>query len=180
MNILRRTKKALYFTTEAVIAMMILSVGFGIIFYMFTVLSKPPVGIVQTTLYDTVDLFDMKIKDIGNGSCSSNSSLVTNGNITDTTQSLLIQAGELYYRYKEKNCDYCDELLKQCINDFIQDQDKEDENLRIEINGETWYKNGTITRENATVIFPQKIFLIGTLNNTAMWGPYIAQIEVWK
>ncbi len=176
----RIKKKAMYFTTEAVISMMILSVGFGIIVYMFTVLARPPVGIVQTTLYDTVDLFNTKIESIGNGTCSSNSTWIDNGNITDTDQSIINQAGELYYRYKEKSCDYCDELVQQCLSDFIDYRNLEEENIRVQIGGETWYQNGTITKENATVIFPEKIILIGTENNTAMWGPYTAEVEVWQ
>ncbi len=183
LNILKKVKtrkQGIYFTIEAMIAMMILSVGFGIIIYMFTMLAKPPIGVVQTTLYDTVDLFNTKIDSIGNGSCSLNSTWIDDGNITDTSQSILNQAGEFYYRYSEKNCEYCGELLQQCISEFVDYKNIQEENIKIEIDGQTWYANGTITLENATVIFPNRILLLGTENNTVMWGPYVAKVQVWQ
>ncbi len=173
-------KKAFYFTMEAVIALMILSIGFGILLYLFTVLAKPPVSIVQTKLYDTVTLFSMKIESISGGNCSATSDWTADGNITVTSNSILNQAGEFYYRYSERNCDYCDDLLEQCLREFADEKNIEDENIEIRIDKRTWYYNGTMTQENASVVFPYKMLLFGTYNNSAMWGPYVAEVRVWQ
>lgn len=176
----QKGKKGIYFTLEAIIALLVMSVGFGIILYLFLVLSKPPISAVQTELYDTVEIFNLPIQSIGNGSCSATSDFVTNGNITDTSNTFFNQLGEFYYRYAEKGCDYCDDLLSQCITDFIDYRNLEDKNIQINIEDTLWYKNGTIDQENATVLFPFKVLLLGVYNNSVMWGPYKGEVLVWR
>jgi hypothetical protein len=173
-------KKGIYFTIEAVIAMMVISIGFGIILYLFVVLSKPPLGIVQTDLYNTVDLFSFQLQDISNGTCSASGNATDNGNITDTSMTLMNQLGEFYYRYTARDCDYCDDLLRECILEFVDYRDIHDNNLQISIEGTAFYANGTIDQENATVLLPFKMLLFGTRNNTEMWGPYLGEIRVWQ
>ena len=173
-------KKGIYFTIEAVIAMMVISIGFGIILYLFVVLSKPPIGIVQTDLHNTVDLFSLPLQDIGNGTCSAAGNATDNGNITDPTMILMNQLGEFYYRYTTLDCDYCDDLLTECIIDFVNYRDIQGNNLQISIEGTAFYANGTIDQENATVLLPFKMLLFGTRNNTEMWGPYLGEIRVWQ
>lgn len=176
----KNSKKGIYFTIEAVIAMMVISIGFGIILYLFVVLSKPPIGIVQTDLYNTVDLFSLQIQEISNGTCSAGSDATDDGNITDTSVTIMNQLGEFYYRYTALSCDYCDELLKKCIVDFVDYREIQDNNLQISIENTAFYLNGTIAQENATVLLPFKMLLFGTRNNTEMWGPYIGEIRVWQ
>ena len=173
-------KKGIYFTIEAVIAMMVISIGFGIILYLFVVLSKPPIGIVQTDLHNTVDLFSLPLQDIGNGTCSAAGNATDNGNITDPTMILMNQLGEFYYLYTTLDCDYCDDLLTECIIDFVNYRDIQGNNLQISIEGTAFYANGTIDQENATVLLPFKMLLFGTRNNTEMWGPYLGEIRVWQ
>lgn len=174
------SKKGIYFTLEAVIALMVISIGFGILLYMFVVSSKPPVSAVQTELYDTVEIFNMNIENIANGSCSATSDFVSDGNITDTTNTLFNQLGEFYYRYEELGCDYCDEILIQCIADFVDYRNLDEQNIQISIENTVWYKNSTIEPENATVLFPFKMLLFGTYNNSQMWGPYSGEVRLWR
>ncbi len=176
----KKSKKGLYFTLEAVIAMMVISIGFGIILYLFVVISKPPISIVQTDLYNTVDLFSIKLLDIEKGACSATSDMIEDGNITDTIIPFFNQLGEFYYRYNVQNCDYCDDLLKICITDLLDYRNLEEQNLQISIDGKVFYSNGTIAQENATVILPFKMLLFGARNNTEMWGPYLGEIRVWQ
>lgn len=176
----QKGKKGIYFTLEAIIALLVMSVGFGIILYLFLVLSKPPISAVQTELYDTVELFTIPIDSIGNGTCSASSDLVLDGNITDTSNTFFNQLGEFYYRYTEKDCDYCADILSQCIIDFVAYRNIEEQNLKINIEGTTWYKNGTIDEENATVLFPFKVLLLGVYNHSVMWGPYTGEVQVWR
>lgn len=176
----QKGKKGIYFTLEAIIALLVMSVGFGIILYLFLVLSKPPISAVQTELYDTIELFNLPLQSIGNGTCSASSDLLLDGNITDTSNTFFNQLGEFYYRYTERGCEYCSELLSQCITDFIDYLNIEEQNIKINIEGSTWYENGTIDEENATVLFPFNILLLGVYNNSAMWGPYTGEVQVWR
>lgn len=174
------SKKGIYFTLEAVIALMVISIGFGILLYIFVVSSKPPVSAVQTELYETVEIFNMNIENIANGSCSARSDFINDGNITDTTNTLFNQLGEFYYRYDELGCDYCDELLMQCIADFVDYRNLDEHNIQISIENTVWYRNSTIDPENATVLFPFKMLLFGIYNNSEMWGAYSAEVRLWR
>lgn len=173
-------KKAIYFTLEAVIAMMVISIGFGIILYLFTVTPKPPITTVQTELYDMVKLFNVPINSISEGTCSATGDAVEYGYITDTTNTFFNQLGEFYYIYTTQNCDYCDELIITCINDYIDYRNLGDENLQISIEGTAFYTSTGIHQENATAVFPFPILLFGIQNNSAMWGPYTGEIKTWQ
>jgi hypothetical protein len=173
-------KKGIYFTLEAVIAMMVISIGFGIILYLFTVTAKPPVTTVQTDLYDMVKLFNIPLNTIGEGTCSAAGTAVDDGNISDTSNTFFNQLGEFYYRYTTQNCDYCDELITQCIADYINYRNLEDENMQISIEGTAFYNSTGIDQENATAVFPFPVLLFGMQNNNAMWGPYTGEIKVWQ
>lgn len=182
-SIMQSNKKGIYFTVEAVFSLMVISIGFGIILYLFVVLSKPPVGIVQTELYDTADLFMVKIQDISQGNCSINSTAVEegDGNITDISNTLFQQLGEYYFRWAVQDCDYCDDLLSTCIADYVSYRNLDDVNVDLRIEGTSFYtNNATLAQENATVLFPYKTILFGTVNNTHMWGPYIGEIRIWQ
>jgi hypothetical protein len=173
-------KKAMYFTLEAVIATMVISVGFGIILYLFTVTPKPPITTVQTDLYDFVEFFTVPINSISEGACSATGTAVEDGDITDTSISLFNQLGEFYYRYSTQGCDYCDELIVQCIEDYVDYRNLDDENMQISIEGIAFYTSTGIDQENATAVFPSPILLFGIQNNSAMWGPYTAEIKTWQ
>ncbi|MFA6888889.1 MAG: hypothetical protein WC254_05340 [Candidatus Woesearchaeota archaeon] len=173
-------KKAIYFTLEAVIAMMVISVGFGILLYMFVVTSTPPISTVQSNLYDMVKLFNMPIYSIGNGTCSKSGNATLDGNITDTSSTFFNQLGEFYYRYTTQNCEYCDDLITTCVTDYITYRNINDQNIQISIEGIPFYNSTTINQENATALFPFPILLFGIQNNSAMWGPYTGEIRVWQ
>ncbi len=179
-SVIHSNRKGIYFTLEAIFALMVISIGFGIILYLFVVLSKPPVGIVQTELYDTADLFMVEIQDIGSGNCSINSTAVDDGNITDVSNTLFQQLGEYYFR-STVGCDYCGEMLSTCIADYTSYRNLDDLNIDVRIEGTSFYmNNATFGQENATVLFPYKTILFGTVNNTYMWGPYIGEIRIWQ
>ena len=174
-------KKGIYFTLEAIFSLMVISVGFGIILYLFVVLSKPPVGIVQTELYDTADLFMVEIQDISQGNCSINSTAVEEGYITDTSNTLFQQLGEYYFRSTTEDCTYCAEMLSTCIADYVSYRNLDDVNIDVRIEGTSFYmNNATFAQENATVLFPYKTILFGTVNNTQMWGPFVGEIRIWQ
>lgn len=174
-------KKGIYFTLEAIFSLMVISIGFGIILYLFVVLSKPPIGIVQTELYDTADLFMVEIQDIAQGNCSINSSAITDGNITDASNMLFQQLGEYYFRSAVQDCTYCTEMLSTCIADYVSYRNLNEANIDVRIEGASFYtNNATVTQENAIVLFPYKTILFGTVNNTQMWGPYVGEIRIWQ
>lgn len=181
MKSIHSNKKGIYFTLEAIFALMVISIGFGIILYLFVVLSKPPIGIVQTELYDTADLFMIELQDIAQGNCSINSTAIEEGYITDTSNTLFQQLGEYYFRSITEDCTYCAEMLNTCIADYISYRNLQDVNIDVRIEGNSLYtNNATFAQENATVLFPYKTILFGTVNNTQMWGPYVGEIRIWQ
>lgn len=173
-------KKALYFTLEALVAMMVISVGFGILLYLFVVTSAPPITTVQTNLYDMVKLFNMPIYSISDGTCSVTGDAVEDGEISDTSTTFFNQLGEFYYRYTTQHCDYCDELITTCITEYITYRNLDEENIQISIEGIPFYNSTNIDQENATALFPYPVLLFGIQNNSAMWGPYTGEIRVWQ
>ncbi len=173
-------KKGIYFTLEAVIAMMVISVGFGIILYLFTVAPKPPITTVQTDLYDMVKLFNIPINNIGEGTCSASGQAVEDGYISDTSALFFNQLGEFYYMHTTQNCEECSELITTCITEYLDYRNLGDENIQVSIEGIAFYNSTGIDQENATAVFPFPILLFGIQNNTAMWGPYTGEIKTWQ
>ncbi len=197
-------KKGIYFTLEAIIAMMVISVGFTIILYLFIALMQAPVRNVQTDLYGTVSILDLQLKDIDNGVCSAKSSLIDDGIITDTSNSFFTQLGEFYYCMNSDTC-YCtsdcvyefETYIHDCLKDFIELRHLDNLNLALKIEDTTLYRSdydsaaheviyssgnekGNLDQENATVLLPFKVMLVGIHDNTETWGPYTGEVRVWQ
>lgn len=182
-----RNKKALYFTLEAIIALMVLSIGFTILVYLYMALAEPPVRSVQTDLYDLLEVLDQQILDLGEGTCSAQSSLVEEGIINDTTNSFLTQLGEFYYRMTDPSCD-CEEeyqtYIENCITDFLEYQNLNDRNLHIKIENAVLYssdeEDGRLDQANATVLFPFRVLLVGIYDKREPWGYYVSEVRLWE
>lgn len=189
-----KSKKAIYFTVEAIIAMMVISIGFTILLYIFVAMEQAPVQTVQTTLYDIVAELDIEIRDIGgDGTCSAASPLVENGIINDISNSFMTQLGEFYFcmHTDDQTCrcisDCATEYssyLQDCMTDFIDYRNLDDQNMQIMIDDTVLYSSDTIDKnidqENATVLFPFKLMLFGLHDNQHPWGAYIAEVRIWE
>jgi hypothetical protein len=197
-------KKAMYFTLEAIVAMMVISVGFTIILYLFIALAQAPVQTVQTDLYDTVTILDLELQDISSGECSVRGDLVDEGIISDTSNSFFNQMGEFYFCMNSDSCTCttdCEteyqEYIYDCLEDFIDYRSLDDMNLQLQIEDTVLYRSdydsvdhtviydgldgtGNADQENATVLLPFKIMLVGIWNNEETWGPYIGEVRIWQ
>ncbi|PIN79776.1 hypothetical protein COV16_02495 [Candidatus Woesearchaeota archaeon CG10_big_fil_rev_8_21_14_0_10_34_8] len=200
------SKKGIYFTIEAIIAMMVISVGFTILLYLFVALSQPPISSVQTGLYDVVEELDLEIRDIGSSeddACSAKGELVENDIIIDTDNGFFTQMGEFYYCMNSDNC-VCDsdceseyeEYIGTCMEFFISKRNLDEKNLYLQIEDTVLYRSdadstdnviyisgdedGNLDQENATVLFPFRIILIGVYNGTNTWGPYTGEVRIWE
>ncbi len=186
-KMMKENKKALYFTLEAIIALMVLSIGFTILVYLYMALAEPPVGTVQTNLYDLVEVLDQQILDLGDGTCSVQSSLVDEGIINETTNSFLMQLGEFYYRMTDPSCD-CEEeyktYIEDCIVDFLKYQNLDKQNLQIQIEDTILYNSeeeaGRLDQANATVLLPFRVLLVGVYDKREPWGLYVAEVHLWE
>ncbi len=184
---LLKNKKALYFTLEAIIALMVLSIGFTILVYLYMALAEPPVRTVQNDLYDLLEVLDQQILDLGDGTCSAKSSLVEEGIINDTTNNFFTQLGEFYYRMTDPSCD-CEEEYQQyiedCIADFLAYQNLEDRNLQIRIEDTVLYtsddEDGRLDQANATVLLPFRVILVGIYDKREPWGLSVGEVRLWE
>jgi hypothetical protein len=197
-------KKGIYFTLEALIAMMVISVGFTIILYLFVSLSQAPIRTVQTDLYDTVSIMDLQLIDLGTGECSANGDLADGGIIVNTQYTFFTQLGEFYYCMNTDTCicefDCASEYeayIHDCVEDFIPLRNLDEINFALSIDDVIIYRSdydsimhdvmyfsgdeeSNLDQENATVLFPYKVMLVGIYDDRETWGPYIGEVRVWE
>lgn len=182
-----KNKKALYFTLEAIIALMVLSIGFTILVYLYMALAEPPVRTVQTDLYDLLEVLDQQILDLGDGTCSAQSSLVEEGIINETTNSFFTQLGEFYYRMNDPSCDCAEEYqtyIDDCIVDFLEYHNLDKRNVQLTIDDTVLYtsddEDGRVDQENATVLLPFRVLLVGIYDNREPWGLSVGEVRLWE
>lgn len=182
-----KNKKALYFTLEAIIALMVLSIGFTILVYLYMALAEPPVRTVQTDLYDLLGVLDQQILDLGDGTCSAQSSLVEEGIINETTNSFFTQLGEFYYRMNDPSCDCAEEYqtyIDDCIVDFLEYHNLDKRNVQLTIDDTVLYtsddEDGRVDQENATVLLPFRVLLVGIYDNREPWGLSVGEVRLWE
>ena len=202
-------KKGMYFTLEAIIATLIMSVGFGVILYLFVTPQGPPLHTTQTTLTDAADLFLLPIGTLDGGSCSPTGDAVTNGDVTDLSLPFFQQLGEFYYKSKTEctqaevsvgTCAY-NEWITTCLvgageDEFIDVMNLEDLNMEVSIDDIVYYTTdgvtGRLAKEDAEIILPYRVLLAGTYTKTILnddgtteqrkefWGPYVGEIKIWE
>lgn len=184
-------KKAMYFTLEAIIATLIISVGFGVILYLLVTPAQPPLHTTQTALTDTAAVFLLPVGTLDSGTCSPSGSAVTEGYITDLSISFFQQLGEFYAQSKtecteaEISAGICVsyELLTTCLTEFITEMNLDERNMEVSLDGTVYYTSAGLAEEEATVILPYAVLLTGTYtkdDTIVFWGPYEGEIKVWE
>jgi len=180
-----RNKKAYLFILDAIVAMMVMTIGISLILsYRAT---EPPTQQAEIYSNDLVQFYSkIKIKDLNNAYFGLNGELVANGNISTVENTILEQLGEFYFRYSNQSCDFCLNMTNNSINVITKSLLLDQFNYEIIVDD---YKIGKRTilyvnkkyppKSKAQLILPTRRMVHGVYNNT-LYGPYIMEITVWQ
>lgn len=174
-------KKAYFFIIDAILALLVLSVGIGLV---LTITYKMPAKTQSEFLsFDLMKPLNKKIRGgiPGDRPCGSNGDYEQAGIITHPENTVLTQLAEFYYRQEILEIEDTSDYMFQCVNDSIPLMNIEHHNLAILIDNFTIFENSTVDRYNETVKvrIPSRKVVFGFFNET-FYGPYMAEVWVWR
>lgn len=105
---------------------------------------------------------------------------IEDGNITNLKNSLLIQNAELFYRQKHKGCNLCigiANILTRTITEGILPAQY---GISYSINGTMIYTRAPILLSNAKIVVNSKRITFFKINDTAIFGPVITEVKIWR
>ncbi|NOZ80931.1 MAG: hypothetical protein GXP63_04620 [DPANN group archaeon] len=161
-------KKGYFFTIDAFIAMGILSIGLLLVISFRTDTSAD----LQTTFYsnDINNLFtSTELYTLNNRYIDR---LHDDGNITNMRYTVLEQVGEFWFRNKT-------DLGRTLIVNLSYGNVGKAFSFAVLIENETIY-NSSDDSATAADLFSSKKIISGVYNDTVLWGPYKAEVRVWR
>jgi hypothetical protein len=166
-----------FFLIDSIIALSVLSIG---VFLLYSynerdVSTTQPLTVSQNVLSH---LSSHRIRNIDNDYGGPSSTLYRNGNITDIDKTLLEQAAEFYYRFRNKGCGFCLDLASSYIGN-ITIPVPSNYNYVISIDGTTVYNASTMPLNGSRFVIPSRTIVHGLYNKTELYGPYIVEVLSW-
>ncbi len=159
------------FTLDAFLAIGIIIVGM-IIIYTYNPFS-PPTDQPQTYVHNTLGIYaSTKIQDLNDPYING---LISNGWIKNRKNTIIEQIGEFYYKRNSSINATMRNLLTHLTTTFVQ----EGYGVAFYVDGSRIFiKNST--KAKASVLISTKTPVLGILNASSVWGPYIVEVRVWQ
>ena len=158
---------------DAFIATSIIVIGISLI--LFSRANKPYEMQTAFLSQDVIDTASsIKVYEISDNEYVN--SLIINGNITNTQNTVLEQLGEFCYRGMNNTAGNFTEkvFLKTIPSEY---------NFQLLIKNESDvlfnYTNGR-NMETSRVLISSKNIIFGQINDSTMWGPYMSEVRTWQ
>lgn len=166
-------KKAYFFTLDAFIATSVIVIGIVLINLAHT--NKP---YEMQTVFLSQDVIDaassIKVYEVSDNEYAN--SLIANGNITNTQNTVLEQVGEFCYRGMNNTAgNFTEKVFLKTIPPEYNFQLLIKDGNNILFN----YTNGK-NMETSRVLISSKNIIFGQINDSTMWGPYISEVRTWQ
>lgn len=168
-------KKGYFFTLDSFLAISVIVVGLLVIFSYRTYVPDSD----QTSLY---------AEQIG-GILGSNSlyefnnvyldKLKNDGNITRADNSLLEQLGEFFYRNETLSCGYCLKLANETVANISKGLIDSKYGFRVVLENVSVFESNDDENRSELVVSNKRL-VFGVYNDTDSWGPYSAEVRVWR
>jgi hypothetical protein len=164
-------KRGYFFTLDAFIAGAVLAFGLIVIFSSQVYTREPAREIVLSD--STMKLLGYtKVDEVNNEYVHG---LIEAGNITNLDNTIMQQAGEFYYRNQNDRAAW---LIGNATPDDIPPKEY---GLEVRIEGETIFNRSTYEGYEPDVLSSSKIIISSIdLSTKEMWGPYKAEVNVWR
>jgi len=174
-------KRGQYFTIDAFIALLVISIGLLLIFAVNS--SVPDTAQPQVLSQGIVNLLGQtKIKEINNDFVQQQ---VRGGNITNTDNTLLQQAFEFKQFFDSNsvigydpqiNSNLSAEFLESVTAALVPQQ----YNFEVRIDGDKIYGRG-VGQDSTDLLVSSKQIAFGVINKSdELWGPVIVEVRVWQ
>lgn len=168
-------KQGYFFTLDSFLAVSVIIVGLFVIFSYRTYIPDPD----QTSMYaqqiggilGANPLYELNNQYLDN--------LRSDGNITQSDNSLLEQIGEFYYRNLTKGCLFCLGLANQSVQNISKGLIDPKYGFRVVLENNTVYESDQNELDSELVVSNKRI-VFGVYNGTESWGPYAAEVRVWR
>ncbi len=171
-------KKAYFFIVDSMVALAVLAVGTVLLLSMHSY--SPPTQQSYTISDDIVNILSYnKIRSINNYYAGANSVLTKDGNITDTSKTLLEQMAEFYYRNQTKGCNFCMGLISSFVGNITRNMIPQEYNYIINIDNVTVFSHSTKPMNVSRFITPSRIIVHGVYHGNEMYGPYVVEVLSW-
>ena len=166
-------KKAYFFTMDAFIATSIIVIGISLI--LFSRANKPYEMQTAFLSQDVIDTASsIKVYEISDNEYVN--SLIINGNITNTQNTVLEQLGEFCYRgMNDTATNFTEKVFLKTIPSEYNFQLLIKNGSNILFN----YTNGR-NMETSRVLISSKNIIFGQINDSTMWGPYMSEVRTWQ
>lgn len=168
-------KKGYFFTLDSFLAISVIVVGLLVIFSYKTYVPSSD----QTTLYAQQIggiLGSNRLYEFNNPYLDE---LVNNGNITRMDNSLLEQLGEFYYRNESFACDYCLQLANNTIGNLSKGLIDNKYGFRVVIENVSVFESNSNEKKSEMVVSNKRL-VFGAYKDIDSWGPYAAEVRVWR
>lgn len=176
-----RNKKGYFFIIDAIIAILIISIGVLISFSLYNY--DPPKEqsfFLSTDIINTLSenhVSDINTEKVPYLEVLKSENYIINDNIT-----ILEQIGEFYYReyvLLDLPCATCEQLDSNFTKTITNTLIPREYNFLLIINGTQIYNQTNTDLKDAIIIVPNKKMIHGVFNNR-IWGPYVATVVIWQ
>ncbi len=172
-KIIYLNKQGYYYSLDALIAIVIITVGILIVLQSNTH-NQPKSNVILYAQDLSNFLSHTKIYDLNDELFLDTIQLwKQDGNITSFDNTILEQAGE-FYTYKKMD------KLESLLGNLSSNNYATTYNFNIWINGSIVYNHTTINQSMAKSVIVNKMIISGVGNKNLFWGPYIAEVRVWQ
>ncbi len=168
-------KRGYFFTLDSFIATSIIVIGIALV--LFARSNKPYEMQTSVLSQDVIGTtYSVKIYELSDNSYLNE--LIENGNITRFENTVLQQIGEFCYReMNETATNFTEKVFIRVIPSTY--------NFQILIINTTNhvlfnYTSDKRTVEDSELIISYKNLIFGQLDNSTMWGPYLAEVRTWQ
>lgn len=173
-----KNKKGYFFIIDAIIAILIISIGVLISFSLYNY--DPPKEQSFFLSNDVLNtLSENYVYDINTNKVPYLELLKNQSYITNPKNTILEQIGEFYYRDIETACTNCDELTYNFTKVITKNLIPKEYNFQLIINGTQIYNQTNKDLVDSSIIVPNKKMIHGVFEDK-LWGPYIVTVVIWQ